>query len=133
MRCRRFLGDRATRTAGIGTEIVCAEDAMTHPLRVFQELLGEVSDRSSRPDESRGLLTADEREAAGVPEGQADVSSPSSSENEERPRHDERAEHRVLGQWAGRVDRNKIPAEGYGQEDHLCLRGVQCKPSGFVS
>ena len=85
---------------------------MTHPLRVFQELLGEVIDRSSRPDESRGLLTADEREAAGVPEGQADVSSPSSFENEERPRRDERAEHRVLGQWTGRVDRNKIPAEG---------------------
>ena len=106
-----LLGYHATREAGIGTEIVYARDAMAHPLRVFQELLDEVRDRSFRPDESRGLMTADERKAAGVHEGQADVSSSSSSEDEECPRHDEGAEHRVLGQWAGRVDRHKIPAE----------------------
>ena len=106
-----LLEYHATREAGIGTEIVYARDAMAHPLRVFQELIDEVRDRSFRPDESRGFMTADERKAAGVPEGQADASSSSSSEDEECPRHDEGAEHRVLGQWAGRVDRLKIPAE----------------------
>ena len=106
-----LLGYHATREAGIGAEIVYARDAMAHPLRVFQELIDEVRDRSFRPDESRGFMTADERKAAGVPEGQADASSSSSSEDEECPRHDEGAEHRVLGQWAGRVDRLKIPAE----------------------
>ena len=42
---------------------------MAHPLRVFQELLDEVRDKSFKPDESRGPMTADERKDAGVPEG----------------------------------------------------------------
>ena len=68
-RCHSLLGYHVTREAGLGTEIVYARDAMAHPLRVFQELLDEVRDKSFRPDESRGLMTADERKDAGVPEG----------------------------------------------------------------
>ena len=64
-----LLGHHATREAGLVTEIVYARDAMAHPLRVFQELLDEVRDKSFKPDESRGPMTADERKDAGVPEG----------------------------------------------------------------
>ena len=111
---------------------------MTHPLRVFQELLGEVSDRSSRPDESRGLLTADEREAAGVPEGQADVSSPSSFENEERPRRDERAELSGPGVSTGTRSRPRVwpggsplPTRCAMQTLRFCILDA-CSVSGFL-
>ena len=56
-------------TARDVTAFVYARDAMAHPLRVFQELLDEVRDKSFKPDESRGPMTADERKDAGVPEG----------------------------------------------------------------
>ncbi|CAE7763006.1 SLC24A2 [Symbiodinium sp. CCMP2592] len=106
-----LLGYHATKDAGIGTEIIYARDAMAYPLRVLQELVDEVRDRSFRPDETRGLMTAAEREAAGVRDDAGADCSSSSSEDEECPRHDEGAEGRVLGPWAGRVDRSKIPGE----------------------
>ncbi|CAE7840728.1 SLC24A2 [Symbiodinium sp. CCMP2592] len=106
-----LLGYHATKDAGIGTEIIYARDAMAYPLRVLQELVDEVRDRSFRPDETRGLMTAAEREAAGVRDDAGADCSSSSSEDEECPRHDEGAVGRVLGPWAGRVDRSKIPDE----------------------
>ncbi|CAE7243210.1 unnamed protein product [Symbiodinium sp. CCMP2592] len=77
-----LLGYHATKDAGIGTEIIYARDAMAYPLRVLQELVDEVRDRSFRPDETRGLMTAAEREAAGVRDDAGADCSSSSSEDE---------------------------------------------------
>ena len=106
-----LLGYHATRQAGIGTEIVYARDAMAHPLRVLQALIDEVRELSFRPDEMRGLMTAEERVAAGIGDAPEECGSSSSSGDEEQPLHDEKAEHGVLGAWSGRVDRAKLPED----------------------
>ena len=106
-----LLGYHATREAGVGTEIVYARDAMAHPLRELQALIDEVRAKAFRPDEMRGLMTAEERKAAGKADDADFECSSSSSEDEEAPVHDVQAEDAVIGQWDGKVSRADIPEE----------------------
>ena len=107
---------RAILGAGVGTELIYEADAQAHPLTRMSAMLDEVTRGIFLPDAPRGQqlkhVDGDSREQADPHSDDDMESSSESSGDEEEPEHsdDEAAAGRALGDWNGRVDMAKLPA-----------------------
>ena len=113
---RAILGYHTSKFAGVGTELIYEADAQAHPLSRMSAMLDEITRGTFVPDAPRGQQL---KHADGASREQADPhsdddmeSSSESAGDEEEPEHsdDKAAAGRTLGDWNGRVDMAKLPA-----------------------
>ena len=113
---RAILGYHTSKSAGVGTELIYEADAQAHPLARMSAMLDEVTRGIFLPDAPRGQqlkqVDGGSREPDDPHSDDDMESSSESSGDEEEPEHsdDEAAAGRTLGDWNGRVDMAKLPA-----------------------